>query len=565
MKQIAKWTLLCTLCIAVGFGATVVAAQREQLARTLVAMLAQARLAAQDRPEAVEAELPVVERVPAETAPADVTLGTLSAASAPAQQPVAQPAPPGSLTAVGVIELTQPRQVVLAASGRVDEINVQVGDTVAAGDVLVALDTTYLEWAVEQAEIAFETARIQFEDLGDVEDSAVAVAEANLLLAREQLSEVEAGPTDEEVAAAESAAAAAWARVEELQKQPTPNQITQALANLRRAEIAVQAAQREYDKIAWLPEAAATSAADTLQQATIDLEAAQAAYEEATKPADESTIQSAIADAQNAQAALNDLRRRPTPAELAAARAAVASAEKALADAQRGAEESDLRIAELNVRNAMISLEQARLDLENAKVVAPIDGTILTLDVELGQQASAGTVVATIGNTADIRLTVNVEQKDISRVQVGQPVAIAIYALPNDTFFGVVDRIAPVADAETGFVTFPVVIRLTEGPLEKVLPGMTASAAFAVEGEPGAPPAEATEEAEATVEPTGTPAEEATPEAVATPAATPEPTEEPAAEPTSEPTEEPTEEPAEESNEEAAATPTAEAEPTASR
>lgn len=548
MKQIAKWTLLCIMGAAVGFGATLLVAHRDQAARTLSAMLAPApALSTQTIEVLPEADPAAME---ASTSAAEfarnTTVGTLAAAGAPSAAPDLQTtSPDGTLTAVGTVELSRPRQVILEAGGQVDTISIEEGDAVAAGDVLITLDTTFLDWDVEQAEIAFETARINFEELGDlVKDSDIAVAEANLLLAQENLTEVQQGPTAEDLAAAESNVAAAWARHAELLEEPTPAQINQAQANLKKAEIAVQAAQREYDKIAWLPEAAATSAADTLQQATIDLEAARAAFDEVNQPATESEVQSAVAAAQSAQAALNELRKQPTPAALADAQAQVAAAQAALEEAQQGAKQSELRKGELAVRQAMIALEQARLTQQNAQVLAPIDGTILTLDVDLGENVSTGSVVATMADTRDVKLVVNVEQKDISRVQVDQPVVISIYALPNDTFFGVVERIAPMADAGTGFVTFPVIIRMTEGPLEQILPGMTASAAFGVEAaapetgaaESTAPAAEETTGAEAQA----TPTVEATPEAEteATPVATEEATAEatPEAEPSATPT-----------------------------
>jgi multidrug efflux pump subunit AcrA (membrane-fusion protein) len=197
----------------------------------------------------------------------------------------------------------------------------------------------------------------------------------------------------------------------------------------------------------------------------------------------------------------------------------------------------------------MIALEDARLAQSAAQVVSPIDGTVLTVDVDLGQQAEAGDVVATLADTTDLKLTVNVEQRDIARVHIGQQVQIAVYALPNDVFTGVVEQIAPVADAGTGFVTFPVIIRFTEGPVEKLLPGMTASATFAdseVEAPAQTPAAEATPEA--TAEPTEEASEEeATPEATGEETETEETdeaTDEAAEEATPEETEESTEEPA---------------------
>ncbi len=161
MKQIAKWTLLCILLTAVGFGATLLVAHRDQAARTLVAMLAPAR-APQAAVEVLpEADPLALQPISAETLlAAETTVGTLAAADPAPQAQV--PVGSAALTAVGTVELTQPRQVVLEAGGRIDTIDVVEGDAVAAGDVLVSLDTTYLDWAVEHAEIGFETASINF-------------------------------------------------------------------------------------------------------------------------------------------------------------------------------------------------------------------------------------------------------------------------------------------------------------------------------------------------------------------------------------------------------------------
>jgi HlyD family secretion protein len=569
MRQIAKWTFLCVICTAFGFGATYAVAHNDRVMQTIVAMLpaqaqpetdavAPAELAATEKNHLDVSAAELAAKVAAaelpQLAPQSSTNNTFAARQAqPLQVNVTQNIT-GPLNAVGVVEVVRDRQVVLGASGRVDDVAVEVGDQVSAGDLLVALDTTYLDWAVEQAELAFESARIDYEEAGEaIDDSDIAVAEANLLLAQENYTEVEAGPTQAQIAAAEASAAAAWAALEELQAGPNANEVIIAQANLRRAEIAVEAAQREYDKIAWLPEAAATSAADNLQDATVNLESARAAYSETLKAPNASDIQNAVAAAQSAQDALDELLLRPTPAELAAAAADLASAEATLAELQEGPEQAAVRQAELGVRQAMIELENARLAQSNAQVLAPIDGTVLTVDVDLGQEASAGQVIATLADTSNVKLTVNVEQRDIPRVGIGLPVQISVYALPNDPFSGVVEQIAPIADAGTGFVTFPVIIRFTDGPLEKILPGMTASATFAPPGDDAPAPAAT---AEATAEPAEEPTEEATEEATAE--ATEE-TEESDAEATAEPTEEATEEataePAEEPAAEATATP----------
>ena len=490
MRQIAKWTMLCVFFAVLGFGATVGVANHDRLIRTLTALLPApqtmpaAPVALDDQPADLA---PVAEAADAVALAAEVdaaqlpsTVGTLASGGAqPAVEDMQVVAPPGELVAVGTVQLVRDRQVVMEAGGRVDTVNVEVGDVVKQGDVLFALDTTYLAWDVEQAEISLETARIDFEEAGKlVDDADIAVAEANLLSAQEDLALVEAGPTAEDLAAAEASALAAWARYADLQAGPTPEQLVQLQAELQFAELTVQAAQREYDKIAWLPESAATATADDLQRATIAYEAAQASYDEATKPATEADLQAALSSAQSAQSSLNELQKKPTPAELAAAQARVASAQAALDEINKGPEQAAVRKAEYGVRQAMIGLDEAQLALDAAEVKAPINGTVLDVNVDLGQQVGAGTVVAVLADTADVRLTVNVEQRDIRRIRVGQEVNIAIYALPDESFTGVVEQIAPAADAETGFVTFPVMIRFAEGPLEQVLPGMTASANF---------------------------------------------------------------------------------------
>lgn len=506
MKRIAQWSLVFMMIALTGFGATLLAARGAQMA-FLIADSAEGKV----QPGTGTTAVQTLGANPSETADRVAAIDAI-----PADE---QAVPGEELNAVGAIEVKDERQVVLGTGGRVEQVLVEEGDRVGSGDLLIALDTIYLDWAVEQAEIGFETARIDFEELGElIEEADIELARAQLLQAEEDLAEIEDGPTEESLAAAQSAAAAAWAQYEETQDKPTPAQINQALANLRKAEISLEQAQREFDKIAWLPEAAATDAADDLQRATVDLEAAKAAYEEASKPATESELKSALSAAQAAQDQLNRLLEMPTPADLAKAKADVLAAQTALDKLEEGPKESDLRKAELGVRQAMIALEQARMEREFAEVQAPIDGVILTVNVEVGQEAAPGTVVATLADTSDLRLVVNVEQKDIGKVTAGQPVAVSVFALPEEQFLGEVDRIAPSANSGTGFVTFPVVISLTEGPMDQLLPGMTASAMLlegpeseAAEPEAGAESedAAADSEAETATAPDATPEAEA--------------------------------------------------------
>lgn len=386
-----------------------------------------------------------------------------------------------SISAVGMVELPERQQVVLETGGIVSTVPVKVGDQVDAGDLLLTLETERLQDAVERAELNLESARIGLEELTkEPEASDVAVAEANLLQAQEQLDLVADGPTPEELQAAENSAKAAWARYEELRAGPRANQVTVARANLAQAEINLQEAQREFDKIAWLPEAAATDASENLQRATIAFEAAQASFEETVRPVTSADLLGALSTAQNAQNALNKLEDKPTPAELADARAQVAAAENTLDKLTRGPEDADVRSAELRVRQALLDLDAAKRDLAAAQVVAPLAGTVLAVSFEPGQQGSGGQHVATIADTSKLNLVVNVEQTDVPNITEGQEVTIVLYALPDRVYNGVVERIAPTSVTDTGSVTFPVTITMIDDDLSAVRPGMTASANIAV-------------------------------------------------------------------------------------
>lgn len=385
---------------------------------------------------------------------------------------------------VGRVDLQEKQQVVIRVGGIVDTVNVELGDVVAKGDTLVTLDTQELEWAVQQAEMGLESARLSLAKLNEtVLPTDIAQAEANYLLAKENLAVVQRGPTKEQLSAAENNAAAAWAGYEELQAGPTPGQLTQAQASLRLAEISLQVAQRDYDKIAWMPEAGTMQESASLQEATLSYESAQAGYDETVSPAKKSSLQSSLAGAQSAQDALNELKTKPTGAELAGAKAELASAEAALAEMKKGPNANDLRLAEIGVEQALIGLEQARISLENAQVVAPISGTVLAVNVEPGLSVGGGSVVVTLADTSQLELTVNVEQKEMRNIQIGQSAAVSVYALPDQTFTGIVELIVPASDTSTGLVTYPVTLRLTDKSLAGLLPGMTATAIFSATAE----------------------------------------------------------------------------------
>ena len=379
------------------------------------------------------------------------------------------------VSAAGNIEIADQISAVLQVEGVVDEVRVEVGDEVSAGDLLVALDTTDLERAIQRAEIALDVSQTQLDKLLEPAQPAdIASARANLASVQESLAEIKAGPSEAEIAAAEAALVAAQERYQELLDGASEAELVQLSVELHKATITLQNAQDAYDRIAYRGDIGSTQQAIDLQNATIDYEAAKAAYEVSTEPASQADLQEAIKAIRDAEQQLDTLRNQPTKSEIASAEAQIASAEAELANLLGDPSASDQREAELNLEQAQLDLEEAEAQLADARLRAPIDGTILTVDVQPGQNGSAGLEAISLADLTQLELTVNVAEVDISKVKEGQPAQITIDALPDRIFSGVVSRIAPSSASESGVVNYPVTIRLDDAGLEGVRPGMTA-------------------------------------------------------------------------------------------
>ena len=384
------------------------------------------------------------------------------------------------VSAAGHIELVNEQVVAAEVNGVVDGIAVKTGDQVQAGDLLLVLDTEALERSVKRAELAVESSRNALAELTEDADAAdIAVAQANLAEAEENLADVLAGPSDAEIAAAQSSLNSAWAKYNELQAGPSEDELTQLSADLKKKEVALAEAQRAYDQIAWRNDVGMTQEAANLQQATIDYEAAQAAYGESTADADTSDLQSAISSAQNAQVQLNELLDSPTEAEVAAAQANVVDAQAKLDELLNGADETDLRNAQIALEQSLIDLEESTANLLAASITAPIDGTVLTVNTEVGERINQGTAIITLADTTQLELTIDVAEVDVVQVSQGQSVQVEIDALSGSQIAGMVDYIAPASDDASGVVNYPVTIRLTAETLANVRPGMTAVATIA--------------------------------------------------------------------------------------
>ena len=130
---------------------------------------------------------------------------------------------------------------------------------------------------------------------------------------------------------------------------------------------------------------------------------------------------------------------------------------------------------------ARTNLELAQLRLRQGQIIAPIDGRVASVLVREGEQATPGAPAVTVLDEAAYHITVNVDEIDIDRVEVGQEVLITLDALPDAPVQGIVSEIAPTSTSTSGVVTYLVTINIDESAATDLRPGMSASAAITVD------------------------------------------------------------------------------------
>ncbi len=142
----------------------------------------------------------------------------------------------------------------------------------------------------------------------------------------------------------------------------------------------------------------------------------------------------------------------------------------------------DVRKAEADLRSAEISLEIAQKRLKDTKVFAPIDGTLVDRQVEIGQIISSavsnvggGSTLLVLSDLSRLFVLASVDESDIGKIQVEQPVEVTVDAYPGVKFVGRVDRIATKGTNVSNVVTFEVKIEVLGENKSRLKPEMTAN------------------------------------------------------------------------------------------
>jgi HlyD family secretion protein len=138
----------------------------------------------------------------------------------------------------------------------------------------------------------------------------------------------------------------------------------------------------------------------------------------------------------------------------------------------------DLQQAEAQVKIRQGSLERARVDLARCTIYAPVDGVVISRDVDVGQTVAASLQAPTLfviaNDLTKMQINTSVSEADIGTVDVGQNVEFTVDAFPYRTFQGKVVQVRNAPITVQNVVTYDTIIEVSN-PDMKLKPGMTAN------------------------------------------------------------------------------------------
>ena len=409
-----------------------------------------------------------------------------------------------TIDATGTIEPLNIIEVSSKASGKILELTVEEGDYVEQDAVIARIETTYVSADLDQADADLRAAEARLEQSKinielQKEQTAIQIKQAEEKLAetkkqiellREQI-RIEHITNRRQLSDAENSHTMAQLRynlltsetVREEDKKRAEASVVQAKANLELAE-------REYNRKQQLFEKKYISKSD-LDAAETQRDSAKAQHESAVQqaelvkqPASPEELELSEAEIKRAGYAVDAAneqieKEKSRDLEIKIQEYRITQARDALSLAIANKKQIDLKEKDLESSNAQLkrstsAFQLAQESYDDTVIRAPLSGTILERRVEEGQVivssfggggrggsvSSEGQVLVTMADLKKVYVETEVDETDIGKVKVGQPVDITIEAYPDQPLQGEVLRIAPQGQVIQNVTTFKVIIEI---------------------------------------------------------------------------------------------------------
>jgi HlyD family secretion protein len=339
-----------------------------------------------------------------------------------------------TVTATGTLQAVTTVQVGSQASGTISALNVDFNSPVKQGQVIAQLDPSVSKAQVDQARANLQQAR------ASLQQSIASVAGSR------------AGVSD-----AQAKAQAAQSTV-----QNNQSGVTSAQANL-----AVLKAQLD-DAQAFLNQQGSLMQSGVIAQRDYDLantayKTAQARYNQA-----EAQVQQAILSQQSS------------------AGSGIAQSKAQLQQSQAQVQQTQAQVqqAQAQVQQAQAALQLAEVNLAHTTITSPIDGIVVSRDVNVGQTVAASLSAPTLFTIANaqtqMQVIANIDQADIGLVEQAKSVKFSVDAFPGKEYDGQIQQMRLNPVNVQNVVTYNVVIDVSN-PEQKLKPGMTANLTITID------------------------------------------------------------------------------------
>lgn len=199
---------------------------------------------------------------------------------------------------------------------------------------------------------------------------------------------------------------------------------------------------------------------------------------------------SARANVEKAQAALLDAQRTFERNKQLWAKNLIARSDLDTSETNYESAKAQLRVAEAQVAQTEAAKRIAETNLHYTRIVSPVDGIVVSRNVDVGQTVAASFQTPTLFNIArdltKMQIDTYVDEADIGRITTGQEVEFAVDAYPTTVFKGKVGQVRIAPTTVQNVVTYDVVIMVDNSDL-KLKPGMTANVTILVAKANGVP------------------------------------------------------------------------------
>jgi multidrug resistance efflux pump len=345
---------------------------------------------------------------------------------------------PASILVEGHLAPRDHASLFFTLSGEVVEVLVQEGDRVTKGQVLASLgDREALEARLASAQLERVSAQQAFDDLQT--SASLASGQALMELASAQ---------EDNISAQEAYA--------EIDTQDTQDDLDDARAKVADAEKKLEDAQEEFDKYQDLG-----TDHPNRKRAEDDLETAQDEYDQAVWDRDRliNSLDQAYAALQTAKARLDEAQRT--------------------ADARKeGPDPDDLAVAQARLDNAQAQVTAAEAELKKLDLTAPFDGTIVQVEISLGERAIPNQPVMVLADFSTWYVeTSDLTENEVVYLEAGQTARIVPDVLPELELSATIETISQAFVERSGDINYETRLVLAD-PDPRLRWGMTVEVRF---------------------------------------------------------------------------------------